>query len=38
MLVVDARKGAGRPTALVGVEAAVGEVRQWVNRVLERAG
>ncbi len=38
MLVVDARKGAGRPTALVGVEAAVGKVRQWVNRVLERAG
>ncbi len=38
MLVVDARKSAGRPTALVGVEAAVGEVRQWVNRVLARAG
>lgn len=37
MLVVDARKGASRPTALVGVETAVGEVRQWVNRVLERA-
>ena len=38
MLVVDARPGPHRPTALVGVEAAVGEVRQWVNKVLERAG
>jgi inosine-uridine nucleoside N-ribohydrolase len=37
MLVVDARKEAGRPTALVGVDAAVGEVRQYLDRVLSRA-
>jgi hypothetical protein len=38
MMVVDTRKSsAGRPNAQVGVEAAVGEVRQYVNRILKSA-
>ncbi len=37
MLVVDTRPEAGRPTALVGVDAAVGEVRQHIDRVLKLA-
>lgn len=38
MLVVDARKApAGRPNALVGVEAAIGEIRQYIGRILKHA-
>ena len=37
MMVVDARKGAGRPNAQVGTEAAIGEIRQYVNRILKSA-
>ncbi|MFO0848195.1 MAG: hypothetical protein U0871_06530 [Gemmataceae bacterium] len=37
MLVVDARKGAGRATAQIGVDAAIGEVRQYIDRVLRAA-
>lgn len=37
MLVVDARKASGRPTAQVGVDAAIGEVRQYIARVLKMA-
>ncbi len=38
MLVVDARKlPACRPNALVGVEAAIGEIRQYVDRILKSA-
>lgn len=38
MLVVDDRKTpAGRPNALVGVEAALGEIRQYIGRILKHA-
>ncbi|MGL6097307.1 MAG: nucleoside hydrolase [Fimbriiglobus sp.] len=38
MLVVDDRKSpAGRPNALVGVEAALGEIRQYMARILKAA-
>lgn len=39
MMVVDDRKTpASKPNALVGADVAVGEVRQYVTRVLARAG
>lgn len=39
MLVVDARKQpVGLPNVQVGVEAAVGEIRQYIDRVLKLAG
>jgi inosine-uridine nucleoside N-ribohydrolase len=38
MMVVDTRKSAAaRPTALVGVDAAVGEIRQYIDRILKHA-
>jgi inosine-uridine nucleoside N-ribohydrolase len=38
MLVVDTRKAAaGRPNAQIGIDAAIGEIRQYVNRVLKSA-
>jgi inosine-uridine nucleoside N-ribohydrolase len=38
MMVVDARKtGAGKPNAQVGVEAAIGEIRQYIWRILKSA-
>jgi inosine-uridine nucleoside N-ribohydrolase len=38
MLVVDARPAAtGRPTAQIGTDAAIGEIRQYVNRILSAA-
>jgi purine nucleosidase len=37
MLVVDARPSAGRPNAQVGTDAAIGEIRQYVNRILSNA-
>ena len=38
MMVVDTRKSpVGRPSAQVGVEAAVGEIRQYMNRILKSA-
>ncbi len=38
MLVVDGRKTpAGRPNAMIGVEAAIGEIRQYVERILKHA-
>ncbi|OWK38707.1 nucleoside hydrolase [Fimbriiglobus ruber] len=38
MMVVDARRSAtSRPNALIGVEAAVGEIRQYINRILTDA-
>lgn len=38
MMVVDARKGGHHPaTAALGVDAAVGEVRQYMDRVLRQA-
>ena len=37
MLVVDARKGAGRANALIGTDAAVGEISQYVTRILKQA-
>jgi inosine-uridine nucleoside N-ribohydrolase len=39
MLVVDARKKpVGLPNVQIGVEAAVGEIRQYIDRVLKLAG
>lgn len=38
MLVVDARKTpVGKPNALIGVEAAMGEIRQYIGRILKSA-
>lgn len=37
MLVVDARRSAGRPNAQIGVEAAIGEIRQYIDRILRSA-
>ena len=37
MMVVDTRKSAGRPNAQVGIEVAVGEIRQYIDRILEAA-
>ena len=37
MMVVDARKGSARPNALVGVDAAIGEISQYVARILKQA-
>ena len=38
MMVVDARRhGAAKPNAQVGVEAAIGEVRQYIERILKAA-
>ncbi len=38
MMVVDARKSpASRPNAQVGVDAAVGEIRQYIGRILKAA-
>ena len=38
MLVVDARKEpVGLPNVQIGVEAAIGEVRQYIERVLKAA-
>ena len=38
MLVVDARKSpAGKPNAFIGVEAAIGEIRQYIVRTLKTA-
>lgn len=38
MMVVDARKfGAGKPNTQLGVEAAIGEVRQYIGRILKTA-
>jgi len=37
MMVVDARKSAARWTAQLGVEAAIGEIRQYVDRILRQA-
>jgi inosine-uridine nucleoside N-ribohydrolase len=38
MLVVDSRRTTvGRPNAQVGIDAAVGEIRQYIGRVLKNA-
>ena len=37
MMVVDARKGSARPNAHVGVDAAIGEIGQYVARILKQA-
>ena len=37
MLVVDARKSAGRPNGQLGVDAAIGEIRQYMDRILRQA-
>jgi len=37
MLVVDVRMSAGRPNGLIGVNAAIGEIRQYVDRILRQA-
>jgi len=37
MLVVDGRKSAQRPNAQIGVETAVGEIRQYIEKILRQA-
>lgn len=37
MLVVDGRRNALRPTAQIGTEVAVGEIRQYIDRILRHA-
>ena len=37
MMVVDARRSAPRPNAQIGVDAATGEIRQYIDRILRQS-